>query len=76
MNGSELIGDEFFLVSRQAVPATLTRLSLTDGAATQVTTVPSGIEGWAATAVNDGADLYMACTPRPILTTTTSRRAP
>lgn len=58
VNGAELIGDELFLVSRQSVPATLTRLSLTDGQATQVTSIPTGIEGWAATAVNGGEDLY------------------
>ncbi|AQP44976.1 hypothetical protein [Tessaracoccus flavus] len=58
VNGAELVGDTMFLVSRQAVPANLSTLDLTTRTVTDVTTIPSGIEGWAATAVNDGADLY------------------
>lgn len=58
VNGAELVGDNLYIVSRQAVPSTLTTLNLESRTVTDVTTVPSGIEGWAATAVNDGRDLY------------------
>lgn len=58
VNGAELVGEELFLVSRAAIPATLSTLDLGTRTTTDVETVPTGIEGWAATAVNDGSDLY------------------
>ena len=58
VNGAELVGDDLYLVSRQAVPANLATLNLSSDTVTDVTNVPTGIEGWAATAVNDGRDLY------------------
>lgn len=58
VNGAELVGDNLYLVSRQAVPANLATLNLSSRTVTDVSTIPTGIEGWAATAVNDGRDLY------------------
>lgn len=58
VNGAELVGDKLYLVSRQAVPANLATLDLSSRTVVDVTDIPSGIEGWAATAVNGGRDLY------------------
>ena len=58
VNGAELVGENLYLVSRQAVPANLATLNLSSRTVTDVSTIPTGIEGWAATAVNDGRDLY------------------